>query len=274
MKPNIMVPYLQFRSRSVVAYSLPDRAFTPPPPKPTRTYTGVMTPSAMKRIRRLCDILVQRSPERHVWNPITNQPVRFRLTFATLTISQQTPVSAPDAYTLGLSPLLRWLRRSCGVVDYIWKLEFQQRGQIHYHVTLNQFVRYDYLRKEWNHIQRVAGWLDDFNSRFGHWNPNSTDIHAVRQVHKIDLYLAKYLAKGTGGQAIKGKVWGCSKSLSGKRFFSVVASGQTEANVYTASGGPAATVRRLDHATVIELPNPAGLLAGDDARAYQSWLVS
>lgn len=267
-----MIPYLQFRSRSIVAYSLPDRKSTPPPPKPVKTYTGVMTPSAQKRIRRMCDIFVQRSPVRHVWNPVTNRPIRFRLTFATVTISCQQIISAPDAYKLGLAPLLRWLRRSCGVEDYIWKLEFQQRGQIHYHITLNRFVRHDYLRREWNHIQEVAGWMDDFRARHGHSNPNSTDIHAVQKVEKIDLYLAKYLCKGTGASAIKGKVWGCSKSLSGKRLFAITPSGATDANVYSAVCSPSCQRRRLDHATVYEIANPARLLAGADAQAYADWL--
>lgn len=269
---TVMVPYLQFRANSVISYSLPERRNTPPPPKTTKTYTGLMTQSAMKRIRKTCDILVQRSPVKHVWNPISRQPIKFRLTFVTLTLSTTDLIAAPDAYTLGLAPLLRWMRKYHRVQDYIWKLELQQRGQVHYHITTNQFIRWDELRDEWNYIQQVAGWMDNFKQRHGHTNPNSTDIHAVTKVDRIDLYLAKYLAKGVGGQAIKGKVWGCSKSLSGKKLFTVVDCGETGANVYESAMRPGVVKRKLDHAVVLEISEPHKLLGTADAAAYKVWL--
>ena len=45
--------------------------------------------------------------------------------------------------------------------------------------------------------------------------PNSTDVHAVEGVKNLAAYLASYMSKKEDGKRpIKGKLWGCSQSLS------------------------------------------------------------
>lgn len=268
----IKIPYIQVRPRGHVIYHLFEPPPAPPPPKPIATYTGKMTQSAVKRIRRVCGIMLMRSPERTVWNPVTNRPIKFRMTFVTLTISQTENVAAPDAYTLGLAPFLRWLRSKKGVSDYIWKCELQQRGQVHYHITTNQFIRHDEIRTEWNEIQKAAGWLNDYNRKYGGWNPNSTDIHSVKKADKIDLYLAKYLSKGNGKEAIKGKVWGCSKTLSGKKYYTTILESETQSRIEEAQRSGQMQVKRLEHVTVTECAKPEQYLDSKGQAEFQQWL--
>lgn len=216
--------------------------------------------------------MLMRSPERTIWNPISRRPIKFRMTFVTLTISQTEIVDAPTAYILGLAPFLRWMRAKHGVIDYIWKCELQERGQVHYHITTNQFIRYDEIRDEWNQIQKAAGWLDEYNQKFGGWNPNSTDIHSVRKAEKIDLYLAKYLSKKAGTEAIKGKVWGCSKSLSGKKYYTTVLETETQNRLEAAAESGVLKVIRLEHVTVTECNKPEAYLDARSQQEFQKWL--
>jgi hypothetical protein len=266
-----VVPYLQFRENSVLAYRLPNNP--PPPPKRDHTqptYTGKMTAGSVRRIRTAVEVLLQRSPEQLVFNPITQNYTKFRLTFLTLTLSTQQIIPAPEAYKEGLKPFLRWLR-TVGVGDYLWKAELQARGQIHYHITANRFIRYDSIKREWNKIQTRAGWMDDFVQRYGHHHPNSTDIHAVYKVRRLDLYLSKYLAKD-GGQ-IKGKVWGCSESLRGKKLFSIVDAGESAERVHAAIIKSGCRVAQLQRCEVAEFQNAARLLVGSEAVDYANWLL-
>lgn len=266
------VPYLQIRENSVLQYWLPSN---PPPPPPRvgggTTYTGKMTAGSVRRIRTAVEVLLQRSPEKMVYNPITQGNTKFRLTFLTLTLSTLQIIDPSEAYKEGLAPFLRWLR-GIGVGDYIWKAELQARGQVHYHITTNQFVRYDQIKSTWNRIQERAGWMADFEARHGHRAPNSTDIHAVYKIKRLDLYLCKYLAKDGGGLG-RGRVWGCSESLRGKKLFSFVDAGESAARIHEAVRSRKSRVLRLEKCAIAEIRDAAKLLVGEEKEEYRAWLL-
>lgn len=269
MASPVYIPALQVRSHSLVLYHYPADPLTHKRAELTaKTYTGGMSAGGIRRIRCAVDVLLQRSPQKCVWNPITMRPCYFRLTFLTLTLSGVALVDHREAYRLGLGPFLDWLRRR-GCRSYIWKAELQARGQIHYHVTTNQFIRYDEVRNEWNRLQGKAGWLDDFRVRFRHSNPNSTDIHAVQKVQRLDLYLAKYIAKSTGGK-ITGKVWGCSSDLAGAKRWACDLD-VTEEKAIDRAVLQGAKVIPLERCRIIDTPNPADLLTVAHRAEYGLW---
>lgn len=264
--------YIQVRSHSLVSYSVPIERpnYHRHEVQQHPTYSGQITAHAQKRIRRACEILLMRSPERHVWNTVTNQPLRFRLTFATLTISQLAPVPHDEAYQRGLKPLLRILRNKWGWTDYIWKAELQQRGQIHYHVTGNQFLDWRVLKSTWNNIQYSAGWLNCFHARHGHYTPNSTDIHAVGKIHRLDLYLAKYIAKNGG--KIAGKCWDTSASLAGKKFFAFPETWDVADQIGLEITSGAAKLKALEQCSIIETPTPQKFIPAHERPNFAAWL--
>jgi len=254
-----------------VAYSLPaeTRDYNRRKNITKKAYSGAMTAHAAKRIRTCCEILVMRSPEKTVYNPITQRPCRFRLTFVTITISSRELIDQRAAYEKGLKPLIRWLRTKAGMNDYIWKAELQKRGQVHWHITTNVYVPWQWVRSAWNNIQKGNGWLDGFHMEFGHWNANSTDIHAVGKVDRIDMYLAKYISKA--GAAITGKVWDCSNTLAGKKFFAFERDWDTDDNIIAAIGSGEAIPKHLDNCTIIEIKNPEILIPPPHLLNYKTW---
>lgn len=185
-------------------------------------YTGMVTDSSQKLIRKSLDKFLQLSKKKRVFNPITHKMQTFKLTFCTLTLSEADRiVEAKEAYEKLLKPMLRWFKEKQEVDLYLWKAELQERGQIHYHVTLNHWIHYSDIRNAWNNLQNRAGLLDSFYLKYGHKNPNSTDIHSVYKVRNIQAYLLKYLSKkeADGGQ-INGKTWDCSQRVKGFKYVS------------------------------------------------------
>lgn len=261
---------VQVRCHSLLLYYYPDRPLTHKRKLPTDTYTGKVSASTQKRIRRTVDILLQKSPQQTVWNPITHRPNTFRLTFLTLTISAREIVPHREANRKGLQPFLDWLRRR-GVKSYIWKAELQQRGQVHYHITTNKFLRFDSVRDEWNRIQKRAGWLDGYRERTGHENPNSTDIHAVQKIQRLDLYIAKYISKTDATGTIDGKVWGCSSDLMGAKYFSCDLSEFTENCLKKAVADGTVKQVRMERCTIFDTPNPTQFLDGNHNINYRNW---
>lgn len=185
------------------------------------TYSGNMTKGAKKRIEKAVDLLLILSPIKKVINPITNRLNKFQLTFITLTVSDNTKIhSSKFCIDNLLKPFLRWLKDSKKVKSYVWKLELQERGQPHFHITTNEFIRFDEITNKWNLLQKEYGLLADYFNRFGHYNPNSTDIHQVYKIQDIKAYLVKYLSKSDDNtKNEKVKVWDCSLNLKSSKYF-------------------------------------------------------
>lgn len=199
-------------------------------------YSGDVTVGSRKRMRRSINLLLQLSPERIIYNPVSNSHHPFTVSFITLTVSDVTIRDHRQVMAKCLAPFLQWLRGK-GVKHYIWKAELQKRSQIHYHITTNKFIHYAEIKKVWNKYQKSAGYLDNYARENKHFNANSTDVHAVKNIRDIEAYLVKYMVKQasageqekaakkfweaglqyvpeTTHEKIDGKVWDCSSSLS------------------------------------------------------------
>lgn len=240
---KVFIPYTQVRANSLIQYSLPDTPFRRTASWEERnygasleerngkltkekTYSGTVTAGAKKRIQKAVSILIQGSRERWITNTVTGKRQKFKIGFITLTISEtEKNLTAKEAHKLLLEPFLRHCRHKYGMHSYIWKAELQERGQIHYHLTTNIFIPYDKIRDYWNKLQRKAGLLDNFAAKYGHYNPNSTDVHSVYKIKNLEAYLIKYLSKSEEDKGqTQGKIWDCSKSLKKAGYFTTMES--------------------------------------------------
>src|SRR4029078_2055649 len=158
-------------------------------------YSGQLTKGASKRLTKCIDLLVQCIKPKRIFNEVSQKTQLHKLSFITLTISSQVPVTPREAYNQVFKHFLQWLRRTMKVTTYIWKIELQKRNQPHYHITTPSFIHYQKIRDKWNNLQRSVGWLDAYEQKTGHSDPNSTDIHEVNHVKDLSGYLKKEFAK-------------------------------------------------------------------------------
>lgn len=192
-------------------------------------YSGEFTAGAKKRCRKAINLMVQGTRRRWIVNPITKRMQLHQLSFITLTVSDTGDLlDGCFAYSKLLSPFLSWLRKTKGVNTYVWKAERQINEQIHYHLTLPDFIHYQEIRKKWNALQKKAGIIaryrknqqafhkDGFRVRedlLEQWpevsqraayergvatnweDPNSTDVHKVFKVKDLAAYLSKEFGK-------------------------------------------------------------------------------
>lgn len=188
------------------------------------TYQGEITPHSRKRLARALQLLIDITDERWILNPVTRRRMKFSLAFWTLTLSApQDFMSDSDIKKQLLEPFLRIMRKK-GLRNYVWKAELQQNGNLHFHFLTDLFIEYTVVRDVWNNCQAKVGFIDSFFKKFGHRDPNSTDVKAVKTKKKVAGYLSKYMLKPTerGKQQKiapvdeakrKGKVWDCSLNL-------------------------------------------------------------
>jgi hypothetical protein len=145
-----------------------------------------------------------------------------KLVFVTLTLSARQFHSDKDIKLLILKPFFRILRDKYGVLNYVWKAEKQQNGNIHFHCIIDKYIHKIVLSSIWNKCQDSLYYIQEFERKFNHRNPPSTDIQVVRDAGMLMEYLEKYVCKSDITSTIEGAVWKASKSVLSLQFFEFV----------------------------------------------------
>jgi hypothetical protein len=274
------IPCLQIRHTCIIAYCIPAIPFNRSQHQRNtsinfykqKAYAGSMSNGSIKRIQSAVDILLQKAPAKIIWNPVTSKYFEFTINFITLTIPGRRNIGLVEGYETLMKPFLRTLRK--GQFSYIWKAEFQKRGQLHYHLTTNQYHHYEDIRKAWNKLLRKNGHLDEFGEMHKHFNPNSTDVHAVYKVNNIAAYLSKYMSKKDPVPASavvdKGKVWDCSLDLKVKRF-TIIEEAENNERIYQSIAAREATITKLEKCAIIKM-NPRDMMTSTQNADYKNWL--
>ncbi len=177
---------------------------------------GLISGKADKKIRNAINWLICSAEPKKVFNRKFNSWFDFKVNFITVTLPDTAvKISDYDFKTKLLNPFLTYLRKFMGLKNYVWKLEFQKNGKLHLHLTSDTFLNHIKLRSSWNKILLSNGYLIDFAKKFGHLNPNSTDIHSVKKIKNLGAYMAKYMCKpDVRLKSVKGRIWGCNYELS------------------------------------------------------------
>lgn len=232
LEQSHFIPLIQFRSNSVICYTeyVGERSSSRKEnlrkhlkeiKETHKAYSGTITAGAKKRLTKAISLLVQTSKMRMVKNEVTGKHFPFKLSFLTLTIPySENRLNGKESNKMLLEPFLRSLRSRHGLKSYVWKMELQKNGMIHYHLTTNLFINHTKLKNEWNKILDRNGLLDSYRARTGNRFPNSTDIKSVKKIKDIEAYLIKYVSKDSQNQEeLKCKIWDCSLNLKKGDYF-------------------------------------------------------
>lgn len=152
----------------------------------------------------------------------------FRCAFLTFTLpsKQVHPTSeiTQDLY----NHLLTVLRQRFKMENYVWRLEFQKNGNVHYHLVTDTYIDYFAALKIWNKILETKGYVSAYTAKHaamdlqdylreyptndysdfakqakryakgkgeGWANPNTVDVKSVVSKAKIAFYISKYFNK-------------------------------------------------------------------------------
>lgn len=96
---------------------------------------------------------------------------------------------------------------------YYWVAEKQENENIHFHILIDRFIEWQWIRKAWNQRLELLGYIDEFEKKHGHRNPNSTDIEMIRNLSKSADYVTKYTTKLKQQGGIEGRCHGESDIL-------------------------------------------------------------
>jgi len=212
-------------------------------------YSGVMTAFAKKRLRRAIQLMVAISLPKEAQHFKTGKYFKFRVNFITLTLPfEQGEHTDKSIKSLALDPWIKRMKRKRGLKSYVWRAEKQANGNLHFHIITDTWIHYQAIRDDWNECLQRFGYIDKFQERHGHRNPNSTDVHAVWRIKNLAAYFVKYMSKNSKGcDVINGKLWDCSENLKVKDACEVLLEG-TDLERWDRS-------RNVENARVIDDPN-------------------
>jgi len=155
----------------------------------------------------------------------------FKLNFATVTLPSKQVHPTKKITQECFNQLLTELRTRVKMNNYLWRLEFQKNGNVHYHLVTDVYIDYNFLLRIWNRIIEKLGYISEFQKKMSsqslndYWQsvksykgitfdiakkryfngvaekwskPNSVDVKSVKSKNQIAGYIAKYFGKDKG----------------------------------------------------------------------------
>lgn len=150
-----------------------------------------LTYTARQRLVSAVNLLVGTAKTKKLYSEDLKAWFNFRINFVTLTLPSLQQHSDKEIHQKVFKSFIRyWTTRNPSLL-YVYKAEVQDNGNLHYHLTTNSFIHHKKLRKMWNKACNLLGYVDRCKVQ----DPNSTDVHAVKNVKNLAAYLCKYVSK-------------------------------------------------------------------------------
>jgi len=202
---------------------------------------------AYKKLSRAIDYLVYNAQSKRLPKTYHGKGLLFKISFITLTLSSTQIHSDQKIKSYLFNQFLIEMQVKWKVRSYIWRAEKQKNGNIHFHILCDKFIPWNDIRNTWNRIQQKLGYVTRYRENRMLWhrggfhydqelkktwslrsqkrayidgmrtdwqNPNSTDIHSIRYISRVNSYFKKYMSKQGGEVGVSGRLWGCSVNLS------------------------------------------------------------
>jgi len=187
---------------------------------------GIISKKAASNIHKVVTWFTALAKEKQ--SEYEKRMLHYKLTFVTLTLPSKQVHSDEFIKRNCLNRFLIQAKRDYNLHNYFWRAEAQENGNIHFHILIDKFIHYEKLRLLWNSILNDYGYIEQYRNKmkefFKHGfilsnnihdkrtpeqqlkayekgkeenfsNPNSTDIHAIKEMKNVTAYISKYCSK-------------------------------------------------------------------------------
>jgi len=180
-----------------------------------KKYQGVLSASAEKNMVRAFDNLMTASRRKQTYNRYLKKNVPFQLAMITLTLPTDKKLSSKEMNARLLKRFLQFienysLKHHRKKLLYMWKLELQERGQLHWHIILNKWIPYELIAKFWSYLLKDAGLSRDYFMKYGSYHVKpATKVESVKKNTASDLrnYMLKRYLKKNADKAVTKRMY-------------------------------------------------------------------
>lgn len=89
--------------------------------------------------------------------------IQYKTSMITLTLPKKVEIEPAGITKIALNNFITLLRKVSGMNNYIWKLELQKNGNVHYHIITDVEIDFFYIKKIWNNSLNLLGIIDDYS---------------------------------------------------------------------------------------------------------------
>lgn len=90
--------------------------------------------------------------------------IQYKSSMITLTLPKKVDVPPTEITKIALNNFITLLRKVSGMNNYVWKLELQKNGNVHYHIITDVEIDFFYIKKIWNNSLNLLGIIDDYSN--------------------------------------------------------------------------------------------------------------
>lgn len=179
-----------------------------------KAYQGEQSINSINRVKECLYTWCYSIAEGNKFNKSRGYKKKIKLVVATLTLSSKQVHSDKEIKSKILEPFIKKLKYNNDIVNYFWRAEPQENGNIHFHLVIDKFVDKEDLQDYWNDYQNKLGYVDRYYEKTDKVNPPSTQIQVFSGSAKSIEYLLKYLTKENNRRKIEGLQMRVSNKLS------------------------------------------------------------
>ena len=89
--------------------------------------------------------------------------IQYKSSMITLTLPKKVEIEPAEITKVALNNFITLLRKVGGMNNYVWKLELQKNGNVHYHIITDVEIDFFYIKKIWNNSLNLLGIIDEYS---------------------------------------------------------------------------------------------------------------
>ena len=178
-----------------------------------KEYNGYLSRATKSYITKILDnwFLTVRHFNMHLALPSKQR--QKQMVFFTLTLPSKQVHTDNEIKRQVLNKFIIICQRKGLFDQWFWRAEKQKNGNIHFHFLIDTYFDKKQLQSVWNSCLEPLGYIDEFEKKYNHRNPPTTQIQVVPTGQNIIDYVIKYVGKNEGTEKVLGRIWGMSDKL-------------------------------------------------------------
>lgn len=178
-----------------------------------KEYNGYLSRATKSYITKILDnwFLTVRHFNMHMALPAKQR--QKQMVFFTLTLPAKQIHTDNEIKRKVLNKFIIICQRKGLFNQWFWRAEKQKNGNIHFHFLIDSYFDKKQLQTVWNSCLEPLGYINEFEKKYNHRNPPTTQIQVVPSGQNIIDYVIKYVGKNEGTNKVLGRIWGMSDKL-------------------------------------------------------------
>ena len=131
-----------------------------------KSHNYKLSANAYRTLKRRINWLYYLAKSKRVKTYSGKEIYNFKINFITLTLPSKQLTPTKEVTKALLNPFFTELKQRTALKNYVWRLEFQKNGNVHYHIVTDTYLDYYLILKIWNRLLKNAGYIAPYKAKF------------------------------------------------------------------------------------------------------------